>query len=58
MRVNIDVEDACVDVDEEGHDDVNTCVRMYNINITTVPKQVGFFEFFCNLCDVNFKLFE
>jgi hypothetical protein len=35
MCVNDDVEDACMDESLEGHDDVNTCVRMYNINITT-----------------------
>jgi hypothetical protein len=35
MRVSVDVEDTCMDESMEGHDDVNTCVRVYSINITT-----------------------
>jgi hypothetical protein len=36
MRVSIDVEDTCMDESMEGQDDVNTCVRVYSINMTTV----------------------
>ncbi len=36
MRVSIDVEDTCMDESMEGQDDINTCVRVYSINITTV----------------------
>jgi len=31
--VNTDVEDTCVDVSKEGHDDVNTYVRIHNIRL-------------------------
>ncbi len=31
--MNTDVEDTCVDVSKEGHDDVNTYVRIHNIRL-------------------------